>query len=258
MDRRAPALSESGTAGASRVERPAPSETGGRSPGRVEGFKAFPPKGLAFLKALKRNNDRDWFRARRDQYDTLLRAPMIAAIEQLAVDFRDFAPELVASPKVSLYRIYRDTRFSSDKSPLKTNVAAVFPCRGLPKHGGAGLYFEVSHKWVWIGGGMYAPDIPLLQRVREHIAANPRRFRAIVESPSFRRTVEKLEGDKLLRVPRGFPTDHEAAEYLKHRNFLAGREYPPAFATSPRFYSTLVATFRQIAPLVRFLNEPLI
>jgi uncharacterized protein (TIGR02453 family) len=219
-------------------------------------FTCFPPKALVFLRALKRNNDREWFRTRREQYERFLRTPMIAAIERLARDFKTFAPELVASPKTSLYRIYRDTRFSEDKSPLKTNIAAVFPCRGLPKHGGAGLYFEVSHRWVWVGGGMYAPDIAILQRVREHIATNPTRIRAIVESPGFRKTVGKLDGEKLQRVPRGFAKDHPAAEYLKHRNFLAGREYPADLATRPRFYATVLATFRQVAPLVRFLNEP--
>jgi uncharacterized protein (TIGR02453 family) len=216
----------------------------------------FSPKALSFLRALKRNNKREWFKARKDQYDTLLREPMIAMIEQLALDFRSFAPELVASPKVSLYRVYRDTRFSPDKAPLKTHVAAVFPCRGLAKHQGAGLYVEVSPGWVWVGGGMYAPETSHLQAVREHIAANHRRLRAIVESPGFRRGVGRLEGEKLQRMPRGFPRDHEAGEYLKHRQFLAGREFPAAFATSPRFYPGVLQVFRQIAPLTRFLNEP--
>jgi uncharacterized protein (TIGR02453 family) len=217
----------------------------------------FSPKALSFLRALKRNNDREWFRARRDQYETLLRAPMIELIDRLAADFRTFAPDLVASPKTSLYRIYRDTRFSENKAPLKTHVAAVFPCRNLPKHQGAGLYLEVSPRWVWVGGGMYAPDTSQLQAVREHIAGNLRHFRTIVESPAFRRTIGRLEGEQLQRVPRGFPKDHEAAAYLKYRQFLAGREFPATFATSPRFYAGVINVFRQVAPLTRFLNEPL-
>jgi uncharacterized protein (TIGR02453 family) len=218
----------------------------------------FSPKALSFLRALKRNNDREWFKARRDQYEQLLRAPMIELVERLAGDLRSFAPDLVASPKTSLYRIYRDTRFSENKAPLKTQVAAIFPCRSLPKHQGAGLYLEVSHGWVWVGGGMYAPETSQLQAVREHLAANLRRFRAIVESPGFRRTVGPLEGEQLQRVPRGFPREHEAAAYLKYRQFLAGREFPAAFAASPRFYAGVVNVFRHVAPLTRFLNEPLI
>jgi uncharacterized protein (DUF2461 family) len=194
------------------------------------------PDALAFLRALKRHNDRQWFKPRKEQYETLLRAPMIALVERLAIDFRGFAPELIASPKTSLYRIYRDTRFSENKAPYKTHIAAVFPPRGLQKHQGAGLYFHVSPSEVWVGGGMYSPDTSQIQAVREHIAANVKR---------------------LQRVPRGFPRDHEAAEFLRYRQFLAGREFPPVFATNPRFYDALLKVFRHVAPFIRFLNEPL-
>ena len=221
-------------------------------------FTCFPPQALTFLRALRRNNDREWFKERKWRYQEHVRGPMIALVERLAADFATFAPELVASPRASLYRIYRDTRFSDDKTPLKTHVAAVFPCRGLPKHQGAGLYLEVSPGWVWVGGGMYAPDTTQLQAVREHIASNVVRLRAIVESPAFRRTIGSLGGEQLQRVPRGYPKDHEAAAYLRHRQFLAGAEFPAAFATSSRFYSGVVDVFRQVSPLVRFLNEPLV
>ena len=213
---------------------------------------------LRFLRALKRNNRREWFNAHRDDYEVHVRQPMAVVVERLAHDFRAFAPELVASPKVSMYRIYRDTRFSENKTPYKTHVAAVFPPRGLPKHEGAGVYFHVSPDEVWIGGGMYAPQTPQLQAVREHIAANVKQLRSIVESPGFRRRVGALEGERLQRVPRGFPKDHPAAEYLKYRQFLAGADLPPGTATSPRFYGTLLDVFRQVVPLVRFLNHPLL
>jgi uncharacterized protein (TIGR02453 family) len=218
----------------------------------------FPPETIRFLRALKRNNRREWFNPRKDQYEAEVRAPMMTVIERLAVDFRAFAPELVASPRTSMYRIYRDTRFSEDKTPYKTHIAAVFPWRGLSKHEGAGAYFHVAPEGVWIGGGMYAPQTPQLHAVREHIAVNVKRLRAIVESAAFKRTVGILEGERLQRVPRGFPQDHPAAEYLKYRQFLAGRELPARFATSPSFYTTLIAVFRQVVPFARFLNEPLV
>jgi uncharacterized protein (TIGR02453 family) len=221
-------------------------------------FTRFDPKALAFLRALKRHNDREWFRARKDEYERALRGPMIAMIERLAGDFRAFAPGLSASPKTSLYRIYRDTRFSEDKTPLKTQVSAVFPHRELGKGRGAGLYLEVTPQWVWIGGGMYAPETPELVAVREHVAAHHRRLHAIVTSRGFTRTFGRLEGAQLQRVPRGFPKDHPAADYLRHRQFLAGAEFPPGFATSPGFYAGVVKTFRQAAPLIAFLNEPLV
>jgi uncharacterized protein (TIGR02453 family) len=213
---------------------------------------------LSFLRRLKRNNRREWFNAHREEYERDVRDPMIAVIERLAVDLRSFAPDLVASPKRSLYRIYRDIRFSEDKKPYKTHVAAVFPCRDLPKHEGAGMYFHVAPDGVWVGGGLWAPQTPQLQIIREHVASNHRRLRAIVTAPAFRKTVGALEGDRLQRVPRGFPKDHEAAEYLKHRQFLAGAEFPAAFATSPKFYRGLVGVFRSISPLVRYLNEALL
>jgi uncharacterized protein (TIGR02453 family) len=221
-------------------------------------FSAFSPKALAFLRALKRHNDREWFRARKDQYDALLRGPMLQLVERLATDFREFAPRLVADPKTAVYRIYRDTRFSDDKAPLKTNIAASFPTRGLAKHQGAGLYLEIAAGWVWIGGGMYAPETSQLHAVREHIAANHTRLRAIVESPGFCRVIGELRGERLQRVPRGFDRDHPAAEYLKFRQFLAGCEYPPDFATSRKFYAGVLNVFRQVAPLTTFLNEPLL
>jgi uncharacterized protein (TIGR02453 family) len=218
----------------------------------------FTSQSLRFLRALKRNNRREWFAAHRGDYEAHVRQPMTDIIARLADDLRGFGPEYVANPKTSMYRIYRDIRFSENKAPYKTHVAANFPTRGLPKHEGAGLYFHVSPDEVWIGGGMYAPQPPQLHAVREHIAENSRRLRALVESPAFRRDVGTLEGERLLRVPRGFPKDHEAAEYLKFRQFLAGREFEPAFATSPKFYSSLLAVFKRVAPVTRFLNEPLI
>ena len=211
---------------------------------------------LKFLRALTRNNDREWFKARKDEYDRYVRTPMIAVIERLAIDFKTFAPELVASPKASLYRIYRDTRFSEDKTPLKTHAAAVFPWRGLARHEGAGLYFEVAPGWVWIGGGMYAPLPPQLVRVREHIAGTWPEIDRIARRKSFR-AVTSLDGERLTRVPRGYAADHPAAEYLKHRQFLAGRELPADLAADDDFYPTLLNTFKAIMPLVAFLNAPL-
>lgn len=212
---------------------------------------------LRFLRALKRHNDRDWFKARREEYERFVRGPMIAVIEQLAIDLRAFAPEIVASPRISLFRPYRDTRFSEDKSPLKTQVAASFPWRGLPRGQGAGLYVEVAPGWVWMGGGFYRPDAAQLHRMREHISSSYPEIDRLVRAAPFKKAVGMLDGERLTRVPRGFAKDDPAAEYLKFRHYLAGCEYPAEFATGARFYPTLVATFKAVTPLVRFLNEPI-
>lgn len=218
----------------------------------------FSKKTVSFLRSLKRNNDREWFRARRDQYDAHVHEPMVAVVEQLAQDFRRVAPELIASPRQSLFRVYRDTRFSSNKKPLKTHAGAVFRTRGLPKPQGAGLYFEIAPGWVWIGGGMWRPEPPELVRIREHIADTWPEIRTITRSASFRRRFEELSGDAMTRVPRGYRADHPAAPFLKHRQFYGGAEFPASLAYSQEFYPTLIATFKALMPLVRFLNEPLL
>jgi len=217
----------------------------------------FTPKTISFLGAIKRNNNREWFKARKDDYTRHVHAPMVEVIERLAEDFKSFAPELIASPKQSLFRIYRDTRFSDDKKPLKTHAGAVFPTRQLPKPQGARLYFEIAPAWVWMGGGMWRPEPPELVRVREHIADSWPEVRTLTRSAAFRKRFGELSGDALSRVPRGYAADHPAAEYLKFKNFYGGAEFPASLAYSKQFYPTLIATFKALMPLVRFLNEPL-
>jgi uncharacterized protein (TIGR02453 family) len=217
----------------------------------------FTPRTLSFLRSLKRNNRRDWFTPRKEQFEAEVRAPMVAVVEQLARDFRKVAPELEASPKTSIFRVYRDTRFSEDKSPYKTHIAAAFRWRALPKGQSAGLYVEVTPGWVWCGGGYYAPETPQLVKIRQHISDTYPEIHRITRKAAFTRAFGALEGEQLTRVPRGFAKDDPAAEYLRYRSFLAGREFPPDFATKPAFYGTLLATFKAAMPLVRFLTEPL-
>jgi uncharacterized protein (TIGR02453 family) len=217
----------------------------------------FSSKSIAFLRRLKKNNERAWFHAHRDEYDRLVRAPMVEVVDRLARDLGAFAPELVADPKVSLFRPWRDTRFSENKAPLKTNIAASFPNRTLGRMNGAGMYLEVATTWVWIGGGVYAPDSGQLHAIREHIAGNQSEFESILAAPAFRK-LGGLKGDTLTRVPRGWPRDHPAAPYLMHKQFLGFREELAEFAARPDFYRQLVGTLKALAPLVAFLNEPLL
>ena len=218
----------------------------------------FTRKTLAFLRGLTRNNDCDWFRLRKPQYEEHVRAPMVALLAQLAADLPRFAPELISDPRVSLYRVYRDTRFSHDKSPLKTHVAAHFPSKGFPRNEGSGLYLEVAPTRVWIGGGLYVPPTSDLRLIREHIAANFRTLHRIITASSFRRAVGRLEGQQLSGMLWGYLKDHPAAECLRLKQFLAGREFEAEFAITDRFYCELLRIFRAVAPLVRFLNTPLL
>lgn len=217
----------------------------------------FTRKTLSFLRSLKRNNDREWFRRRKPQYEEHVRGPMIDLLARLNADFPSFAPELIADPRVSLYRIYRDTRFSADKKPLKTHVAAHFPAKGFARNEGAGLYLEIAPEAVWIGGGLYMPSPQDLRAIRSHIALHHRQLQRILNSASFCQAVGALEGERLSRVPAGYAKDHPAAEYLRFRQFLAGREFEPEFALGSRFYTGVLTVFRAVAPLIRFLNTPL-
>ena len=213
----------------------------------------FTPATLTFLRALKRNNNRAWFHGRKDDFERDVKRPMQLVIERLGREFQSFAPEQMADPKKSLYRIWRDTRFSDDKTPLKTYVAAVFPHRRGTRHTSAGFYLEIASRWVFAGGGLYMPDPASLQRIRERIADAPAAFTAVATAEPLLR-LGGLQGETLTRVPRGFPSSHPAAADLKRKQFLAFKEWPPEFMTSDEFWPELLTVFRAIAPAVKYLN----
>src|SRR5262249_12320616 len=144
------------------------------------------------------------------------------------------------------------------KPRLKAQGAAVSGRKDRPRREGAGLYFEIAPAWVWIGGGMWRPEPPELVRLRAHIAETWPEIRDITRAAAFRRRFDGLSGDTMTRVPRGYPSNHPAAAFLKHRQFYGGAEFPASLGHSRAFYPTLLATFKALMPLVRFLNEPLV
>ena len=225
---------------------------------KTRAFSAFPKESLQFLRNLQRNNNREWFLDHKTIYEQHVKQPIAQLIEALSVDFQRFAPEMVASVKVSAYRIHRDTRFSKDKSPYKTHIAAVFPHSGMGKHEGAGFYLHLAPNELFIGGGLYMPLPEDLHAVRQRIADHPETFLKVIQDARFKKLFGPITGDKLARVPRGFSADHPAADYLKHKNYLASRSFPPDVATSPGFYAIVVETFKGMLPFVRFLNEPIL
>lgn len=221
-------------------------------------FPAFPKEGLRFLRSLKRHNNREWFQKHKGTYEAHVKEPIHGFIEAMAGEFQDFAPEMVASPKVSAYRIHRDTRFSKDKTPYKTHVAAVFPRAGLGKHEGAAFYLQIAPSEVLIGGGLYMPLPEDLQAIRNHIAENPKKLLNILRSPAFRKMFGSMDGEQLRRVPRGYPSNHSAADYLRYKQFLVSRTFDGDVAVTSRFYKLVVETFRGMLPFVRFLNDPIV
>jgi uncharacterized protein (TIGR02453 family) len=218
-------------------------------------FRGFSDESFRFLRGLKRNNRRDWFLRNKHRYDTAVRAPMEALVYDVGERLQSFAPEFAANPKRSIYRIYRDTRFSHDKRPYKTHIAAVFPHRELGKHQGAGFYVHVAPDDVFAGGGLYRPERRDLQAIRLKLADQHETFRRIVSTRMFREMFDELSGERLERVPRGFASDHPASDLLKYKQFLAGRPLPGELATSSAFPKELVRTFRTLLPMIRFLNS---
>ena len=134
------------------------------------GFPGFPPEAIRFFRGLVRNNRREWFQPRKQTFDEKVKAPMVELVAELNRVMMEFAPDYVTDAGKAIYRFYRDTRFSPDKTPYKTQIAASFPRRGNAKHGGAGYYFAISHKGVDVGGGIYMPPPEALLAVRMHIA----------------------------------------------------------------------------------------
>jgi len=212
----------------------------------------FPPEAIKFLKDLEKNNRREWFQPRKEIFDTKLKEPMLAFVETINAELLKFAPEHITEPKKAVYRIYRDTRFSKDKTPYKTHLAAIFPRRGLGKDAGAGYYFHVSSKGVGVACGAYAPGPEQLLKIRRFIAGNHNLFR------TRNKLMGPIQGTKLQRVPKGFDAGHAAADLIKMKQWYWWVELDLALATSPKLKSEIVKRFRSIAPMVELLNKPLL
>ena len=222
------------------------------------GFPGFPPEMVQFFKSLKRNNRRDWFQPRKHLYEQHVKEPMLALVAALNGELLKFAPHHVTDPKKAVYRIYRDTRFSADKTPYKTHAAASFWRRGADHSGGGGFYFSVSHDQIEIAGGLWHPSPETTLLVRNHIAENHADLRKILASKKTRKLVGDLQGDELTRAPKGFDPAHPAVDLIKKKDWLLDITLDSALATTPRLYSELLDRFRAMAPLIDYLNRPLV
>lgn len=223
-----------------------------------KGFQGFPPETLKFLRGLERNNDRDWFQARKSIYEEAVKAPMVELVEQVGDELNGFIAGMEINPAKAIYRIYRDVRFSNDKRPYKTHVAAIFRHKKLDKHAGAGFYFHFSPKDLFIGGGLYMPGSKELLAIRRRIAADPEALRAVLKERTFRRTFGEIQGEKLKRIPKGFSVDDPAADLLVYKQFLAAESLDPEVVEGPKLQPEILKRFRALAPLVEYLNEPLL
>jgi uncharacterized protein (TIGR02453 family) len=219
-------------------------------------FEGFPKQGLQFLKKLKRNNNRVWFESHKHEYEEYLRLPMQSFIFSLQPHFQSFAPEFDLSPKRSIFRIYRDIRFSNDKTPYKTHIAAHFVLWGKEKGlVGSGYYFHVEPGEVYIGGGIYMPDPDQLKGIRKAIAERSDEFLSILNNQRFKKQFGKLDGDRLQRIPKGFDETHPMADWLKLKQFFVGKSLAEAVCYKASLVETIAAVCKDAAPLVKFLNR---
>ncbi len=219
-------------------------------------FSGFPPEAMQFFRGLARNNNRDWFLPRKNIFEEKVKQPMRELVAAVNAGMQRYAPDHVTEPEKAIYRFYRDTRFSKDKTPYKDHIAATFPRRGLSRHEGAGYYFAVSHKEVAIGGGVYMPMPETLRAIREHIAGRPAEFRRLLSGAATKKLYGAVQGEQLSRVPKGFPPDHPAADLLRYKQFLFYVELPPDLAGSREIAGAITQHFRAISGFVDFLNAP--
>jgi len=219
-------------------------------------FQGFPREGIAFLRDLKKNNDRDWFTPRLDEYKDSVRAPMLELVQAVHLAMLKFAPAYVGEPAKCLYRIYRDTRFSKDKTPYKTHAAAAFWRSNMEKNEGAGYYFAISPEEVAIGGGMYMPLPPVLLTTRQRIAADAEGFRETFDTKTVRRLLGELQGEQTKRVPKGFSAEHPAADLLRFKQYVLYTTLKPDVATSSKLVREIATKFEAMTPFVEFLDRP--
>jgi len=228
-------------------------------------FRGFSRGALTLLRQLKRNNKREWFQAHKDVYDEEVLGPLKLFVEELDVRFGEFAPEFVGDPKRSIFRIYRDVRFSKDKSPYKTHAAAWFKHQnsahgvGSETHGGgAGFYFHLEPGASFIGGGIWMPPRETLNQLRDSIAAKPAEFEKAMGATAFKRRFGKLSEEAMLtRLPRGFAPGHPAERWLRYQSFTAGAELTDEQVLDRRVVDRVQKDFVTMLPFVRWLNSAL-
>jgi uncharacterized protein (TIGR02453 family) len=236
--------------------RKIPSRAAQTAPAEVH--PCFSEESLKFLRGLKRNNRREWFDPRKPLFEAMLKAPMLKVIEGVTAAMTDFSPEHARPAAKCMMRIYRDTRFSNDKTPYKTQVAAWWSRHGLEKTSGGGFYLHVSADNVTIAAGVYMPEREQLMAIRNFLLDHHEELRRLLREKKLLRRFSLDHGEMLTRPPKGFPADHAAIDLLRCRQWAVFARLPVEEALSPKLVRTVVEHFRAAAPLVRLLNGPLV
>ena len=218
----------------------------------------FRPEALKFLRNLARHNDRAWFQPRKAEFEAELKDPMLAVLRTVTDAMLDFAPQHVRPAEKSLFRIYRDTRFSSDKRPYKTHIAAWWAHQGLEKTSGAGYYFHVSAKEVVVAAGAYMPEKEQLAAIRHWLLDHHAEFSKLLHGKKVRAAMSEFDGNPLTRPPKGFPAEHPGMDLIRCRQWGLGATLPAETALKPDLAAVLIRHFKLAAPMVDALNTPIV
>lgn len=220
-------------------------------------FPGFPRDLFRFLVELKKNNDRDWFNANKDRYKESIVAPMIEFIGAMDGSLAKVSDCFLADPRPSggsMFRIYRDVRFSHDKRPYKEHVACHFRhISGKDAHA-PGFYVHLEPDDVFFGGGIWHPPGPALLQIREAIAHDPDRWLEITRKRGFKQRFGAVEGEALKRPPRGFDPEHVCIDDLKRKSFFAIKRVDSKVATSGKFITEVERTFVAMHDFMEFLT----
>jgi len=220
----------------------------------------FTPEAMKFLRGLARNNDREWFEARRTTYERALKAPMLALVEEINASMIDFASEHVRPPHKVAMRIYRDIRFSPNKQPYKTHLSAWWSRRGMEKTSGGGFYLQISPQQVMIAAGVYMPEREQLLALRRWMSAHHESYRATLKKLLKSRGAgfELSESEALTRMPKGFDRDDPADELVRAKSWGVRAWLPGEAALEPTLTREIVRRFRLMTPMVDTLNDAIL
>ncbi len=211
----------------------------------------FSRKTFSFFKELKENNDRAWFADHKHRYESDVKAPALRLIEDIAPHLAKISPHFTATPR-SLFRIYRDTRFSKDKTPYKTAAGIHFRHERAKDAYAPGFYFHVGPGEVFVALGIWHPQGPALKAIRQRILDDPAGWKRASRGKKFT-GVFSLRGDSLKRAPKGVDPDHPLIEDLRRKDFIGVQDATQKFATSDDLPKELASKFRAGVPLVKYL-----
>jgi uncharacterized protein (TIGR02453 family) len=221
-------------------------------------FPGFSSEAITFLRGLERNNKREWFQPRKHVYEEQVRTPLEALVNAINAEFAEFAPRYVTPVKKAIFRIYRDTRFSKDKRPYKTHIAATFFLQNLSKAAGPCFYFHFTPKELLVFAGVYMPEREELLAIRNLLAERHEEFRQLLRGSTLRKLMGELQGEQLSRLPKGFEADHPAEDLIRHKQWFLESTLNGAVITYPRMLPEITSRFRAAMPMIEFLSQPFV